>query len=1305
MNPFPIPTALDTPEYRRLLQQCVHCGMCLSACPTYAVFGTEMDSPRGRITLMRAAAGGSLSRTDLLGEFSRHVNLCLACLACQTACPSGVQYARLLEGAQQAIAQHHRPGLLERLVKWFGLGQLMPHVGRLRLVSTLLWFYEHLGLQWLVRKMNLLPQPLHNMEAILPPLTLRRHQDAQVAGALGPSRARVAFFHGCIQDAMLNSVNLATIKVLQRNGCEVVIPRGQTCCGAAHVHNGDLAGARALARRNIDAFEAVDCDFIICNAGGCGLSLKEIPELLQDDPVYAVRAAAFARRVMDFSEYLAAHFHHPPTGAVPARAVYAESCHLRHGQKIIDPPRALLHAIPGLELMELNQPDRCCGSAGVYNIVQPDVANAVLDAKMADIAAHNPTLVISSNAGCHMQLWAGLQRAGLTGRVLHVAEVLELSYRVADGEVLDLKLRHPIRPLPGWRKTPQRWLGWLARRQVGGSRPFDSLKTKLQPGQVWDDPCTRLSYALDAGLDMAEPAAVVFPESTADVQTLVRWAADHDVPVVARGSGSGLAGGAVAEQGGLLVEFSLLNHLLDLDADGRSVMVEPGLMTQTLDEQARTVGLSFPPDPSSGRVATLGGNIATNAGGPHCFKYGVTANYVTGLEVVLADGQVQWFGGRAQDYPEYDFVGLLTGSEGTLGLITRAVVSLRRAAPHTRTLLAAFDNLEQAGQAVSAVISSGLTPTAFEMMDQKVMQIVEAFSPAGLPVQAAAALILEVDGTPVSADSQIAEAAAALQANGATEVRLARSEAERARIWYGRKSAVGALARLAPAYIIIDGTVPRSRLAEAITGTTAICSALDLPVGYVFHAGDGNLHPLILIQDPQNSALLARVRLAGERISARCVALGGSITGEHGVGIEKRDYMALMYTPAELAVMSLIKKCFDPAGRLNPNKILPVQSPEAAAPVGPDPTSGGGPVHPPASPAVAAQILAAHTAAGKPLHITGADVPPGGEKTMLSTARWRGIRTLDLDDRYVVVEAGTPLMDLQQELAGQGVMVPVVSPWPAATLGGVFSTGLNAPLRLSYGALRDVVLALEVILPDGRRIRTGRPVMKNVAGYDLTRLFVGARGSLGLIAALTLALKPRPRRCLTLSAPVTDLRAALSAGFGLGRNLLTATSILVAKNLELNGSSADTLICTLEGLDEDVAADVSALQQILPGLAWIEQPRTGSQLWADWIDQAWQAGPPLARLGVPISALTDLIARTGNQLGPAWLADVGCGQLYAAPSDARTCRAQAESLAGFLSWVDAPGQVGETRRQGVADRMDQLKTLLDPGGILPPFTR
>ncbi len=419
-----------TPEFKTLVAQCIHCGLCLQACPTYAVFGTEMDAPRGRIALMRAASEGRLTADDLSHVFARHINLCLSCLACQTACPSGVQYGRLIEITRLALARRRRQGLVERIVRWVGLRQAMPHVGRLKALAWLLWLYQATGLQRLVRRAGLLPGPLRAAEAILPPISPRHRNYRRPAPALGQRRGKVAFFIGCVQEAFLGAVNEATIRVLQRNGFDVHFPAGQTCCGAAQLHIGEEALARDLARRNIEAFLADDFDAVIVNAGGCGATLKdEYPGLFRADPVWAARAAAFSAKVKDISEFLAENLRARPQGVVNLRATYADSCHLRHAQKIVKQPRALLQLIPGLELIELRQPDRCCGSAGVYNIVHWETADQVLAEKMADIAATGADTIVVTNTGCHMQLLAGVRKAGLNARVMHLVELLELSYR------------------------------------------------------------------------------------------------------------------------------------------------------------------------------------------------------------------------------------------------------------------------------------------------------------------------------------------------------------------------------------------------------------------------------------------------------------------------------------------------------------------------------------------------------------------------------------------------------------------------------------------------------------------------------------------------------------------------------------------------------------------------------------------------------------------------------------------------------------------------------------------------------------
>ena len=420
---------MATSQFNSLLDQCIHCGLCLQNCPTYVATGKETDSPRGRIQLMRAVSQG---RIPLDGAFRDHLDLCLSCLSCQTACPSGVQYGHLVDTVRLTLAETHHAGLIERMVRWAGLRQGMPYVNRLRWLARLLRIYQGIGLQRLVRAVNLLPKNLRAMENILPPLPAAYYDYTRPAPALGPKQGTVAFFYGCLQDAFLGDVNQATIRVLQRNGYEVHFPQAQTCCGAAQLHVGELDLALKLARQNVDAFDFGEYTAVINNAGGCGAVLKEYADLLKDDPVYSERAKHFVAGVQDISEFLASHLNRPPRGTVTARVTYSDSCHLRNAQQVVKQPRDLIRQIPGVQLVEMAAPDRCCGSAGVYNIVQPELADEILDERMADIASTGADTIVTTNTGCHLQLIYGVRRAKLKARVIHLVELLDESYRNED---------------------------------------------------------------------------------------------------------------------------------------------------------------------------------------------------------------------------------------------------------------------------------------------------------------------------------------------------------------------------------------------------------------------------------------------------------------------------------------------------------------------------------------------------------------------------------------------------------------------------------------------------------------------------------------------------------------------------------------------------------------------------------------------------------------------------------------------------------------------------------------------------------
>ncbi|MGH7322328.1 MAG: FAD-binding oxidoreductase [Candidatus Rokuibacteriota bacterium] len=455
------------------------------------------------------------------------------------------------------------------------------------------------------------------------------------------------------------------------------------------------------------------------------------------------------------------------------------------------------------------------------------------------------------------------------------------------------------------------------------SRLRQAYEAVVGRNAVLTDPSELLVFESD-GLTMLRATAdvIVFPRSTDEVAACVRVANAEGLPFVARGAGTGLAGGCLPAEGGVVIALTRMTRILEIDYDNQLAVVEPGVVNLHLSQALEPRGYYYAPDPSSQLACTIGGNIANNSGGPHTLKYGVTTNHVLGLEVVLPDGEVVWLGGKLRDTQGYDLTGVFVGSEGTFGIATQIVVRILRRPQAVKTFLAVFDVLDRASQTVAAITARGLTPAALEMIDQITIQAVEDAFGAGYPRDAAAALLIELDGLAAGMEDDAEQVIAACRDSGAREIKVARDEAERGLLWKGRKAAFGAFGRVSPAYFVMDGVIPRTRLPEVLGRVGAIVAAHGLRVGNVFHAGDGNLHPNILY-DPRRPGEEARVLAAGAEIMKVCVEVGGSISGEHGIGMEKQSFMPWIFSETDLRTMAGVKAAFNPTGRCNPGKIFP----------------------------------------------------------------------------------------------------------------------------------------------------------------------------------------------------------------------------------------------------------------------------------------------------------------------------------------------------------------------------------------------
>ncbi|MGQ0668798.1 MAG: FAD-binding oxidoreductase [Actinomycetota bacterium] len=449
-----------------------------------------------------------------------------------------------------------------------------------------------------------------------------------------------------------------------------------------------------------------------------------------------------------------------------------------------------------------------------------------------------------------------------------------------------------------------------------------ALEDALGPGEVLADSLALALYARDASMFEGGAALVAFPRTREHVVACIRTAAEHGLSVVPRGSGTGLAGGSTPIGDALVVVTSKMDRILEVRPEDRLAWVEPGVLNLDLANALRPFGFTYAPDPSSQQTCSIGGNVSTNAGGPHCLAYGITSAHILALEVVLPDGDVVRLGSEGPESVGYDLRGVVVGSEGTLGIVTAVCVRLTPLPPAVSTMLLDFLTVKDCAATVSDIIAAGVVPAAVEMMDQGIVIAAESFAHAGYPTDAAAILIVEMDGLPSAVEAQARAVKEAARSNHVRSIRVAADDAERALLWKGRKSAFGAVAQIAPHYHLHDCVVPRTKLVEVLAGVYEIARRHDLVVTNVFHAGDGNLHPLLSF-DRNVSGTLERVLMASEEIVRLCVEAGGTLSGEHGIGLEKRDFMPLVFTPEDLAAQDCLRAAFDPDRRMNPHKVLP----------------------------------------------------------------------------------------------------------------------------------------------------------------------------------------------------------------------------------------------------------------------------------------------------------------------------------------------------------------------------------------------
>ena len=832
-------------------------------------------------------------------------------------------------------------------------------------------------------------------------------------------------------------------------------------------------------------------------------------------------------------------------------------------------------------------------------------------------------------------------------------------------------------------------------------------------------------YSYDASLAKGQPGVVVFPADTQEVARVVEVIRRAGVPFVPRGFGTNLSGGTVLVSGGVVICLSRLNRIIDMSPERRCAVLQPGVTNLELQNALAPLGFFYAPDPASQKVATLGGNVGENSGGPRCLKYGVTTNHILGLDLVLSSGEVVRLGGCAYDPPGYDLRGVLIGSEGTMGIVTEVTVRILPLPEKIITLLVIYDDIGDAAQSVSDIISAGILPTTLEMMDAPIINAVEDSYACGYPRDAAAVLIVEVEGLFAGLQDQVTRISELCRKNNCRDIREAKDDAQRNRLWEGRRGAFGAVARLAPNYLVNDCTVPRTKLPEALARVAEIVDRYDFKHGNVFHAGDGNLHPLIFF-DSRDTDQLKRVKKAGWEIMKACVELGGTISGEHGVGLEKIEAMRLVFSEPDFVAQRGLQQAFDPDRLLNPGKVIPISTPEEnidETRTRPQFDSTG-------------SLRAIEKEIGERIQGAAAGstgLIPAGVGTFphfgnlptrecqhLTSSALNEILEFDPYNQFVTAGAGVALDVLQHQLAEHHQWLPVRPSFCLQdhSLGGVLARAACGPERMHYGAPRDLILGLRFLDGSGQKISTGGKVVKNVAGYDMTRLMIGSAGTLGLITEVTCRVMTIPERCSVIGA-----QGPLSACADLASEMVTSRLIPVfIVMLPINGQGDEAirrrwkLKIGFEGFDKTVTEQLKRTQEIFEkaGMTisrvqdYLIQEGIFKKSYSELLASAF-----ILRADLPLDRLPGFVESLDRWLPQSKLfCDYGCGRIFAAFENmpdglwGRLCET-GDHLGGHVVMEKATDEFKKHNDVFGIDRpewkiMQRIKSTLDPQHVFSP---